>query len=173
MPYDIDFEAVNHLEHVKTKVYEEFAKRTDNHIAELSSKDGVLAKQYEQRMNYTTLFFKLMDEQYVGLLYDTVEQIKQLFTKHGIQFRLYDMTYVQHAYHRASLIWFVRDMEYVFDFMFDSDQVDPIDSFYRVVLTNGTGLVINGDSLTGTINTFDSAEPKLPDWFVTGLRHNS
>lgn len=172
MTTDIDLAVENHLPNVYPRIFEDFTVRTNNHIASISSKNGVLAKEYEKKIAYNSLLATLIDQQYMGLLYETTEKVKAIFERHGLLFRLYDIHRVIHGYHRLSLIWFVGSKEIVFDFLFDSSTEEPFDSFFRLVELNSSGNITNGDTITGKVNILDE-DPDFPSWFYSAIRRNS
>ena len=176
----IDNEIPRNVARCRVSLYEEFTKRTTNYIAE-QCKAGVLSRTFECPIVRAGIFFKLIDEQYTGLLREIVAEIKSKFAKHGIEFRLYDITGVIHQYHRMVLIWNIREVEYSFDFLFDSAIHDPetqhksFPAFYRLGLVNRCGDIAEGDILglpEKTIQLFEF-EKDLPDWFVSGLKQDS
>lgn len=176
----IDNEIPRNVARCRVSLYEEFTKRTTNYIAEQCNK-GVLMKAFENPITRASIFFKLIDEQYTGLLRETVEEVKATFAKHGIEFRLYDITAVIHQYHRMILLWNIDGMEYSFDFLWDSARFDPeaehnpFPAFYRTGLVNRCGDIADGDILglpEKTIQPFEF-EKDLPSWFVSGLKQNS
>lgn len=169
---DIDLAVADHLPNVYPRVFEDFTVRTDNRIAAISSERGVLAKEFEKKITYNTLLAQLIDQQYMGLLYETVEKVKALFERHGLLFRLYDIDRVIHGFHRLSLIWNVQGKEIVFDFLFDSSTDEPFDSFFRLVALNSSGNVTHGDTITGTVNLIDE-DPDFPSWFYSAIQRNS
>lgn len=176
----IDNEIPRNVARCRVQLFEEFTNRTTNYIAE-QCKQGVLAREFENPIVRAGIFFKLIDEHYTGLLRDTAEEIKKLFARHGLEFRLYDITTVIHEYHRMILIWRVGEFDYTFDFLWDSAHYnphaehDPFDSFYRLGLLNRCGDIVNGDilGLPERTKQYFIDDKDLPEWFVTGLKPNA
>lgn len=167
----IDAEVPLHLGRVRKRVFDEFAHRADEYIA-TQCKDGVVDKRFENPITRAGIFYNLIDEQYLSLLREAVNDTKRLFANHDISFRLYDIGACVHSYHRITLLWVVNRVEYVFDFLFDSSTDDPFESFYRISEISSCGELLNGDILNNTRQLFeDNAE--LPHWFVSGLQQKT
>jgi hypothetical protein len=169
----IETEVKVHLATVRNDLYEDFDKRTSDYIALQSSKSGFLEKELETKFSQSTLFFNLIDTEYVGKLRETLDLVIQLFEKSELKYRLYDIHFCLHSYHRLVFIWTNHDRDEIFfDFMFDSDTFDPFSSFYKLGMFNSCGELLNGDILHGTIQLFEH-DAKLPNWFVNALSKNS
>ena len=169
--YDIDTEFNSHLRKVRTRLYPEFTKRTKDYIAE-HSPDGYMHRMHENDIVRSDLFFRLIDEQYLSVLYGIGDTIKTLFDSHGIGFRLYDIGEVRHGYQHLTFLWNAGGNEYIFDFSFDSAQHNPFDSYYKTGLINSCGEIVDGDMMHGSGQYFeDNAD--LPQWFIDGLRQNT
>ena len=169
---NIEAEFDIHIKRVKGRLFDEFQLRMEDEIAK-SSKGGFLEKSQENPINRSKVFFDLIDAQYTSVLRETIEEIKQLFDNHDIGFRLLDINYCIHGYHRMTFIWVEDGREYVFDFLFDSDQHNPFEPFYRLGEIDGCGTPVNGDILHSDSQRLFSEQLDLPYWFVRGLQKNS
>lgn len=169
---DIDYEVRLHLKRVQSLLYADFDKRTHAAIAAVASETGSLPPVFEKKIVRAGLFFELIEQQYVGPLTEYVNKIKALFTRHQILFRLYDITHCKHGYERLSLIWYCHGSEYIFDFIFDSSQHNPSESYYRLGLISGCGELLDGDILHGSGQLLEDGKD-LPQWFISGLKANA
>lgn len=169
---NIEAEYDRHIVRLKARVFDEFTTHADAEIAR-SSKTGVLPRTMENPINRAGVFFGLIESQYNTLLRDTVNNIKELFSRHDIGFRLVDIDECMHGYHRMTMMWNAKGNELVFDAIFDSSQDNPFESFYRLGEISRCGTAINGDILNSdTRQLFEDADD-LPAWFVNSLQRNS
>lgn len=169
--YNIDTELVSHVRKIRAKIYPIFTQRTKEFIAERST-EGYMSRLVEADIVQSTIFFKLIDEQYLSVLYDLTNKIKTIFDSHGIEFRLYDIGEVRHGFQHLTFLWNSRGGEYIFDFCFDSAQHNTFPSYYKIGLINSCGELVDGDILHGSAQYFED-NSDLPQWFIDGLRHNT
>ena len=169
---NIEAEYDKHIVRLKHRVFEEFTLRTDGEIAH-RSKSGVLPRRMENPIKRADVFFGLIESQYNALLRDVVENIKELFQRHDIEFRLSDIHSCMHGYHRITMLWTADGHEMVFDALFDSSQDDAFESFYRLGEINRCGTPINGDILDEHSRQHFEDGADLPSWFVQRLQRNS
>lgn len=169
---NIEAEYDRHLYRLRNRVYDEFSTRTNAEIARRSL-SGILPIKMENPFNRADVFFDLIESQYNSRLRESIEAIKLLFDRHGIGFRLIDIHQCMHGYHRMTFAWAVKGNEYVFDFLFDSSQDNPFESFYRLGEIDRCGTATKGDILNEDTRQFIEDGDDLPNWFVTALRCDS
>lgn len=172
--YDIDFAEHDHTgaQMVSSKLYPEFTNRANAYIAAECSKTGVMEKGWESKQRWMEVFCELINTQYLAPMNDVLEQSKALFARHGIQFRLHDVSMIMHGWHTVWFMWNINGVEYVFDVMWDSTPNDSFDSLYKICKISVCGEILEGDILHGTCQFFHDGND-LPPWFVDGLRSNS
>ena len=169
---NIEAEYNRHIFRLKNRVFEEFTFRSDAEIAR-QSKAGVLLRKMENPINRADVFFGLIEDHYNSLLREAVDNIKALFERHNLSFRLIDIDECMHGYHRITMLWSVNRYEFVLDCFFDSSENEPFESFYRLGQIDSCGTAINGDILNTDTRQFLEDNADFPSWFVNGLQRNS
>lgn len=165
----IDLEIRKHLSKVENDLFADYTIGANLLLAEKSN--GCITSDIEDPIYRADTFYTLVRDQYATALNSLAEDIKTLFIKSGILFRLYDIHGVYHKYHTITLTWTLDKTEYGFTCRFDSSP-NPLKSIYRLGALASCGEFVKGDLLHGTLRTFMD-DRILPAWFVNPLRTNS
>lgn len=171
--YDLFKERDLHCRKIVPRLFSEFDHRTDHYIAkQCSESSGALERKYLDPIERTRIFEMLMKEDYISHLKSTVEEVKTLFERYNLQFRLNEIDVVIHGFENICLVWSTRTHELVMDFMWDSTAFDRLPPVYKISLISSCGEFLQGDILNDTIRIFET-DITLPTWFTDGLSRDS
>lgn len=165
---DIDSERNNHLFRMNHDIIKNFTERANSHIANLC-KNGVLESKYEGKYNFCKILDELITMHYISVLDISIARIKELFSRHGVLFRLYDIHAVVHSYRGTAFIWIDKYYnECVFSVAFNPDILEP-ETLFRTGLFNKENELIDGDMFFDTVQLLDNGSV-LPEWFLKSLK---
>lgn len=152
---------------VKQALFDGFEPIIDRELVLASSQEGFLKDT--DHLDKTVLYRRKLDA-YLRSSREAGEQVKELFQRHGILFRLYDLEIVVHSPHRIGMAWTILPKKYelIFEFSFeDQNRFDAWPFECRAIEMNEYG-VERGDGRAADAKELKTAV--LPDWFVEPLK---
>lgn len=152
-------ESINHIEYVKTKLYDNIIPILEKDIAYVKSSDP-LERAWMIETKIHTIYTPQIDK--------IVNLVQDLFSKENILFRLFSTDKVLHDLNSLVLTWKLNDGSLVLmNCLFPSLNMTDANFGYMCANVDLENTIIKGSNKM--LHDWD----KLPEWFVNSLKRNS